>query len=278
VQVVGIMLVRDGADILEACLDHHLAQGVDHILVTDNRSVDATSEILHAYAETGRVTVRHEPRDDFDQGPWLSALARDAAMGHGADWVVPIDVDEFWWTDEGTVRDRLAAVEPETEVLVLSRFDFLYRPAPPEPFERRLRWRYADSVNFLGMALGPKVCFRAHPAAAIDEGNHRVLHPVGGRVVADDRISILHFPMRSQAQFTAKVVNGGRARERNPRFGPDISIVWRHGLELQRQGRFDEAWATWVLDDDELEQLIASGKVVEDTRLADRLAARRALV
>jgi hypothetical protein len=271
------MLVRDGADILAANLDYHLAQGVDHVVVTDNRSVDETAAILERYAQSGRVTVHREPRDDFDQGPWLSALAREALVEHGADWVVPIDVDEFWWSDAPTLPETLARVDDGIEVVVARRLDFLYRPEvrrrEPVPFAERLRWRYADSVNFLGLALGPKVCFRGHAQAAIDEGNHRVLHPLSGSVVDDGRLSVLHFPMRSRGQFLTKVLNGGQARERNPRFGPEISLVWRHALDLHRRGRFDEAWAEWVVDDDELDAMVASGKVVEDTRLRDRFVA-----
>jgi hypothetical protein len=271
-RAVGVMLVRDGADMLAANLDYHLAEGLDHIIVTDNRSTDDTPAILARYAAGGRVTVHQEPRDDFDQGPWLSSLAREAAATHGADWVVPIDVDEFWWSDV-SLDEALAAVEPGVEVLVARRLDFVYRPGSTEPFTDRLRWRYAESVNFLGLSLGPKVCFRASADARIDEGNHRVLHPVTGDVVDDGRLTVFHFPMRSRDQFLAKVLNGGEARERNPRFGPDISVVWRHGLDLHRQGRFDEAWERWILDDAELVARVASGEIVEDTRLRDRFAA-----
>jgi glycosyltransferase involved in cell wall biosynthesis len=271
-KAVGVMLVRDGADLLDANLEYHLAEGLDHIVVTDNRSTDDTPAILERYAAGGRLTVHHEARDDFDQGPWLSTLAREAKTVHGADWIVPIDADEFWWSDVG-LRAALEAVDAATEVVVARRLDFVYRPESAGSFTDRLRWRYADSVNFLGLPLGPKVCFRAHAEARIDEGNHRVLHTVAGAVADDGMLTVMHFPMRSRQQFLTKVLNGGQARERNPRFGPDISIVWRHGLDLHRQGRFDEAWETWVLDDDQLASMLASGDVVEDTRLRDRFAA-----
>ena len=40
------LLVRDEADILTLNLEHHLAQGVDRFIVTDNRSIDETPLIL----------------------------------------------------------------------------------------------------------------------------------------------------------------------------------------------------------------------------------------
>ena len=49
--------MRDESDILALNLSITLAQGVDQFIVTDNRSVDATPDILQSYAERGLVEV-----------------------------------------------------------------------------------------------------------------------------------------------------------------------------------------------------------------------------
>jgi glycosyltransferase involved in cell wall biosynthesis len=40
--IYGVMLVRNEADIIRANLLHHLASGIDHVLVVDNGSTDGT--------------------------------------------------------------------------------------------------------------------------------------------------------------------------------------------------------------------------------------------
>ena len=49
--------VRDEADVIAATIEHHLAQGIDHLVVTDNGSVDGTLEILQAYAEVAPLVL-----------------------------------------------------------------------------------------------------------------------------------------------------------------------------------------------------------------------------
>jgi hypothetical protein len=45
-KLVMTLLVRNEADIIEANLDYHLAQGVDFVIVTDHGSSDETVELL----------------------------------------------------------------------------------------------------------------------------------------------------------------------------------------------------------------------------------------
>ena len=83
-KLVMTLLVRDEADILALNLEHHLAQGVDQVIVTDNRSVDATPDILQSYAERGLVEVIQEPSETDAQAQWVTRMAqRAAALGAG---------------------------------------------------------------------------------------------------------------------------------------------------------------------------------------------------
>ena len=48
-KVVMTLLVRDEEDILRENIDFHLKQGVDHFIVTDNLSLDSTSEVVKLF-------------------------------------------------------------------------------------------------------------------------------------------------------------------------------------------------------------------------------------
>ena len=89
------LMVRDEADIIAAMLEHHLAHGIDRILVTDNGSVDGTREILAEYARVAPVTVFDDPEHRKQQAEVVTRMARLAATEHGAHWVVNGDADEF---------------------------------------------------------------------------------------------------------------------------------------------------------------------------------------
>ncbi|MGA0540781.1 glycosyltransferase family 2 protein [Neotabrizicola sp. VNH66] len=87
--VMAVLLVRNGAWFVPRFLDHHLALGVDHILVIDNGSTDGTVDLCRR----DRVTVlentlpvrRHE-------SALRSELAQRVAQGG---WILFADSDEL---------------------------------------------------------------------------------------------------------------------------------------------------------------------------------------
>ena len=60
-KLIMTMMVRDEADVIRAALEHHRAQGIDRMIVTDNGSVDGTLEILQQYEAEGFVDPKNEP-------------------------------------------------------------------------------------------------------------------------------------------------------------------------------------------------------------------------
>ena len=95
-KIVMTLLVRDEEDIIGENLEFHRAQGIDHFIVTDNRSVDRTTDILQRYVSQGILTYIWEGRDNYDQAVWVTRMARVAATEFDADWVINSDADEFW--------------------------------------------------------------------------------------------------------------------------------------------------------------------------------------
>lgn len=103
-----VTMVRDEADILPAFLAHAAAL-FDLVLVAEHRSADATPSILAAAIARGWPV--HAWRME-QPGHWhaaaTDALAR-AAFARGADWVFPLDADEFLdVADAAALRARLA--------------------------------------------------------------------------------------------------------------------------------------------------------------------------
>jgi hypothetical protein len=268
-KLVMTLLVRDEEDIVADNLDFHLAQGVDEVIVTDNGSVDGTLEILRAYEARGLVRIIVEPTDDYSQGRWVTRMARMAATEHKADWVINNDADEFWWPRAGTLRTLFEGLGGDVGAVVGHRTNFVPRPEDDRPYWERMTLRERESLNPVGKSLPPKLAHRAHPEIVVVQGNHRIKGPDVGSEVDDGSIEILHFPMRSYAQFENKIVKGGRAYARNKELPEKTGRTWRRLYETWEQGGLPAHYEASVVAE------AARQDLLEDTRLRDYLEALR---
>lgn len=191
-RVVVTLLVRDEIDVLAATVEHYLAAGADHIVATDNGSVDGSTELLERYEQAGVLDLIDEPQHDYDQTRWVTRMARRAATHHGADWVVNADADEFLWPCDpgdsagplllhsGPVIDltaTLAAVPAQVGAIVARRQNMLAGPDSAGPWPSRLVWREEVSRSERGTPIGPKTIHRADPEVIVEQGNHAVHGP-----------------------------------------------------------------------------------------------------
>ena len=273
-KIVMTLLVRDEEDILDAHLQFHLRQGVDSFIVTDNRSIDGTRDILHRYEKAGVAQVIEERDDTYAQAEWVTRMARIAHAEHRADWVIPSDADEFWWPKAGDLKSSLGSLPPSAGILAVSRVNFLPRPAEEGALLERMTLREVSSTNALGEPLPPKICHRAHPDAVLAQGNHAVEAP--GLELERDRepLIIFHFPLRTFGQFENKIALGGAAYERNERLPDGVGATWRTLYERYRAGTLREHFEEHVLDEVEIEAGIREGRLIRDRRLREFLCSR----
>ncbi len=279
-RLVMTLLVRDEEDIVRANVDFHLARGVDFVIATDNRSEDGTAAILEEYERAGVLHLIHETDDDYAQGRWVTRMARLAATEHGADWVINNDADEFWCPLDGDLRSTLQSVPDGTDAVLVPRFNFVVpaeaadAPPDPRPFHERMTVRYATPFDPIKQGpIQPKMAHRAHPEATVLQGNHDVQWPGRGAVAHGAGIEILHFPIRTEAQFANKIAKGGAAYERNhevpEQYGRRVATRL---LEAAASGRaFGDVYAGVVLDPEAVAVGLASGELVADRRLAEAL-------
>ena len=267
------LLARDEADIVGANLDYHFAQGVDFVIATDHSSRDGTTELLRAYERDGVLLLREVGGEAHDQVAHVNAMARTAAVDHGADWVINNDADEFWWPLIGSLRDVLSGVPDEFGALEAPRFNFRPRVGGPEAFLERMVVRETASMNGVGDPLEPKVIHRGTPDIAMGPGNHSIDFP--DVAVAPDigLLEVLHFPMRAFEQFERKVLNVGIGYERLESRQPEVGRDQLALLQLQREGRLRAHFDDAVVDDSGLDAELAGGRLVIDTRLRDYMAA-----
>ena len=267
-RIVMTLLVRDEADILSENIEFHRAQGVDHFVITDNLSKDASPSIIAHYVKKGWATAIFEPGDDFSQAEWVTRMARLAAVDLKADWVINSDADEFWTAPAGSLKHYYATIPEDVDVVSSPRHDFVCLDALTGPWHQRMVYRKVVSLNHVGRPLPPTVAHRAHPDVLIHQGNHQV-SGLGGRAILGAGLEVLHFPIRSRQQFENKISNGGAAYARNTRLPLGFARGWR---ELYRmylaEGSLERYLQDHCFTPEKIAAGLASGMLVVDTRLA----------
>ncbi len=215
--VIGITMCRDEQDIIGYTVMHLFAEGVDHVIVSDNMSSDATRQILEGLAEDGApLTILEDLEPGYYQDAKMTRLA-GLACEMGAEWVLPFDADELWYADNGTVAAALA--ECPADVVRAQGWDHIATDGDVpvrNPYKRITKRRTIPQKL-------PKVAFRALPGASLHMGNHDVNRP-GDRV--DGVLSLRHFQYRSLSQLTSKVRNGRDAYEAS-NLHPTYGQHWR---------------------------------------------------
>ncbi|WP_288468345.1 glycosyltransferase family 2 protein [uncultured Curtobacterium sp.] len=235
------LMVRDEADVLPAWLDHHVAQGFDVFVITDNGSVDGTAELLAAFAERDDVTVdlRHDPVHRKQQGTVVTGMARDASAVHHADWVVNADADEFVLPVDRslTVRQVFEQLDPVIGAFTVPVVNLVGAMAESGAGLERLHWRderSTDELRAVGL-LAPPTSNAVHvgdPDVVVVQGNHQVSIANGAPVPPALQLEVLHLPWRSWQQYEHRVDVSGRAYEANPDLTPSPR---HHGMRDYRR-------------------------------------------
>ena len=114
VKVVGRYLLRNEADIIESNLRHHFVSAIDEAIVIDNGSTDGTLELVAGLAGDLPIQLASEVGPMY-QADRVTRMARLATL-QGADWVLPIDADEFWVAAGGSFRHVLEETPAEVGV------------------------------------------------------------------------------------------------------------------------------------------------------------------
>jgi glycosyltransferase involved in cell wall biosynthesis len=280
--VYGISMIRNEADLVRLNVLYNSAAGIEHRLIVDNGSTDGTDRLL-------KELSRRDPRVRWtrDEGPYRQTeihteLAREAYRD-GADWVVQVDADEFWYAPGGNLKAILA--RSEAGVLRAQVLNFIQRRGQQESSPGALLHmtrRAAEPVGKdaqdlvearkLGFVekLYPRKCIsRPTPEIRIEAGNHKVYEAAGPSENTNE-IFCLHAPIRSRSALEERVRTAARpaAAGRKPGQGRYRRMLGN----LQDDTAIDQEWAANSYEGDFLDVYGEKHPVLFDPRLRDTVA------
>jgi hypothetical protein len=209
VKLVAITRILNEADIVEAFV-RHTAALVDHHVLLDNGSTDGTLDILIALQTEGfSLEILHHTAIAFAEQEQLTTLARLVVAGHGADWIMPLDTDEFisFSGPDAAFRTALSAAKCDLiRIRVREYVTTLHDDVLETLVPRRIIHAHPESDNYKVMISGELVRQRvvlhagAHDASFPEDG------PIAWSYVAD--LVYAHFAVRSPWQWISKFTIG----------------------------------------------------------------------
>ncbi len=264
-RLVITLLVSDENDTIAPWLEYHLAQGAAFVVVTANNASPATVAAVDRYVRAGQARMIEESSNNWDQSTWVTRMARIAACEHEADWIINADADEFFVPVNGTLKDVFMAIPDEYHVLRMPMSDMRPGPESKRPFFERMVIRESFTRKpTRKFGEQEKVAHRAAADVVVHGGNHRVTREGFVEVPAWRPIRILHYPMRSYAQYERKIVRGGEATRRSTIHAGAVRTL-RYGDYLE--GRLPAFWARHVVGGGDLVEGVREGRLVADERV-----------
>lgn len=213
-KIVTVSIIRNEADIIETFVRHHL-QIVDHMIIVNHRSVDSSKTILERLRDEGlHIELFEETSLEHVQGQVLTRMMRRAACELDADWVMPLDADEFVTASgSGRVRDTLAR-QPQDQVIKVPWRTYVPLSTDSESETNVLK--RIKNCRVREMPQYYKVCvpapFAREKHATLVYGSHLLLRKTFSRQnefpsVNTDGLALAHFPVRARNQLLSKAIS-----------------------------------------------------------------------
>ena len=217
---------------------------------------------------------------ELDQGEAFTGMAQEA-RAMGAEWVIPLDTDEFWHS--GRPMSEILAEDTESGAVEVSRIEFIQArdqersdaravlratmrvPKPLrgiEPIDEFM----AGERSMFETEPQPKMLMRTTPDLVIPRGAHTASGLAGPVKVATE-IAIFHFPLRSRRSTQARAASVGETAASSLK--PDEGFQSHYWTKMAAEDRLAEAWKAHSYADGALDvggrrvELIEDGRFVE---------------
>ncbi|MFO1525267.1 MAG: glycosyltransferase family 2 protein [Turneriella sp.] len=203
-KIAVVAMIRNEEEIIELFIRHAFSF-CDCLYICNHNSSDRTVEIVNALASEGlsihisTSTAAGHPQEQVTHGLIQQAIA------DGAEWIVPLDADEFPFCEGGVIRETILSLDPDVEWRYLWRNYFLNpdEDSVESIFFRRFK-TYSDSQ--VGKCIFHSRLYK-NRFCRITNGNH-FLKFAGRRnfpeVKSIPGMKLIHFPVQTLGRWVWK--------------------------------------------------------------------------
>jgi hypothetical protein len=201
------------------------------MIITDNGSWDETVPIINSMIAEGYPVLLIEGKErDFQQKNNMNDMMTMAFRDHGADWVIPLDADEFVITVSGAPPgDVIGRLDPLSLHFIKWR---TYLPEDPNVDCNKMIPARMTMARTPGTETFSKVLVSRYVHEAFrpqfTAGNHNVVSGTDtnpGKTMQED-LKIAHYPIRSINQCRSKVLSNWLMRK-HVGGSPNQSFHWK---------------------------------------------------
>lgn len=185
---MATILVKNEEDIIGKMIEHHISQGINQFIITDNNSTDNTKSVISKYPEVKEIIDSKD--ETHNQSISVNNMAK-LAIKFNPDWIIHLDADEFWYGIDSLKKIKSFAFS--------SNRCFVHPPVSL-PFTLE-NFRYYLDFN----QIIPDECKIGHRPCEniqISHGNHGFNQDINLEYTSE--IYRHHYPIRSYNQLVSK--------------------------------------------------------------------------
>ena len=209
-KIIVVSMAKNEADIIESFVRYYMTF-VDGMIIVDHNSDDNTGAILaELQNEYPSLIVDQLKTIEHVQSEVMTNLVKIAANELGADWVLPLDIDEYLIPKDGAdCRSILSSITDDVISLNWIEHELVDTEHDRDVFLLNRACNRSSNVNFM-TKIFIKGSYVRNNEIRLIQGNHGLMNIAGdgGEFLAyAPRCSsfiLAHFPFRSREQYISK--------------------------------------------------------------------------
>ncbi len=241
----AVCVVRNECDIIELFIKIN-SRVFDKIFILDHNSSDGTVLIVEKLIGEGYPVELLKLGDiEFNQSKIITNIVREVAKGNNYDYIMPIDADEFLYSEDllGIKNYLISNLQKNEYALV--RW-VTYCPVKPEysnfdaPLFENFRARKIEPKQYYKVILGrdyAKTC-------TVSAGNHNSKNRKYKCKPRELNLLLQHVPIRSKEQLLRKSLIGFYTRSLRSNRKPGDSYHFTQMIDLVRSNNYQISFDT----------------------------------